>query len=298
MVERPGTAIGFTIVAVALFTLMDVLVKWEAPRFAIIQIVFFRSVFALVPLGVVLLKGRDLRPLRANNITGHIVRSLVGVAAMVSVFTAYSLMKISDAIAITFAAPLFATALSVPMLGERVGLHRWTAVVVGFIGVLIIVRPGTTAFDWAAVFAIAGAACIGVTTIYVRKLTRTETTEAIVLYFTLTTTACAAVALPFVWVTPGPLDLALLIAIGLLGGTAQIFRTKASKLADIAILAPFSYTALLWAMLLGWLIWDELPDGYTVLGASIVAASGIYIVFRETRLGHRRGWRWLHRASA
>ena len=155
---------------------------------------------------------------------------------------------------------------------------------VGFIGVLVVVRPGSSAFEPIALLALFGAACIGLTAIYVRKLTRTETTEAIVFYFTMTTTVCAAIALPFVWKTPGIIDLTILAGIGLLGGIAQLMRTEASKFADVAILVPFNYISLLWAMFFGYVVWRDIPDQMTVIGATIVAAYGIYIVFRET--GH------------
>jgi len=293
---RTVVAIAFTLAAVTLFSLMDVLVKWQSAAFATVQIIFFRSVFALLPIAAVIVHSGNYGVLRTRNPGGHIVRSLVGVVAMAAVFTSYALMHLADAIAITFAAPLFATALSVPMLGERVGIHRWSAVVVGFVGVLVIVGPGSGAFEWPALIALLGAACIGVTMVYVRKLTRTETSEAIVFYFTMTTTICALLALPFFWVTPGPLDFVLLAAIGLLGGTAQLFRTNAAKGADVAILAPFSYVAILWAMLFGYLVWNEVPSVSTLAGAAIVAASGLYIVFRETRQRPRpRGMRWLLR---
>lgn len=289
-------AIALAFSAVTLFSLMDVLVKWQGAAFSVVQIVFFRSVFALLPIAWSVWRSGRWSALKPVNLNGHIIRSLVGVLAMVTVFTAYTSMKLSDAVAITFAAPLFATALSVPMLGEKVGTHRWGAVLAGFIGVLIIVRPGSHAFEPVALLALFGAACIGVTTIYVRKMTRTETTESIVFYFTMTTTICAAVVLPFYWATPGPLDFAMLAGIGILGGIAQLLRTRASRFADVAILVPFNYTALLWAMLFGYLIWNETPDQFTVVGAAIVAASGLYIVFRETRLSPRPKWmRWILR---
>lgn len=289
-------AIALAFGAVTLFSLMDVLVKWEGALFSVVQIVFFRSIFALVPLGWSLWHSGKWSALKPVDLTGHVVRSLVGVVAMGAVFTAYMSMKLSDAVAITFAAPLFATALSVPMLGEKVGVHRWGAVIAGFIGVLIIVRPGSSAFEPVALLALLGAACIGLTTIYVRKLTRTETTESIVFYFTMTTTVCAAVALPFFWTTPGSFDFLMLAAIGVLGGIAQLLRTQASKLADVAILVPFHYTALLWAMFFGYIIWNELPDLFTIIGAMIVAGSGLYIVFRETRQSPRPRWmRWILR---
>lgn len=290
---RPGTqsassnaslGIILALLAVACFSSMDVLVKWQSANYAVVQIIFFRSILAFVPLGFVAVYNGGWEAVRPNDVWAHIWRSLVGLCAMSAVFAAFSLMKLADVVAIVFAAPMFATALSVPILGEKVGPRRWFAVALGFIGVLIIIRPGTSAFESAAVIALFGAACIGVTTVYVRKLTRTETNESIIFSFTLTTTVASGLLLPFFWKTPGSTDLAMLCAIGLLGGIAQIFQTGAARNAEVATITPFKYTALLWAMFYGYLLWNEVPDGWTLFGAAIVAGSGLFIVLREAHL--------------
>ncbi len=188
--KGPATAIGLTLAAVALFAVMDNLVKWAGGTYAIAQIILFRSFFAFVPLAWPVFTGGGWAAVQTGNLMSHVVRSLVGLLAMGSIFYSLTVMKLADVVAITFAAPVFATALSVPMLAERVGLRRWIAVVIGFVGVLVIVRPGSTAFETVSLVAVLGAGCIGMTTVYVRKMTRTETIPAIVFYFTLTTATC------------------------------------------------------------------------------------------------------------
>ena len=281
---KTSLGIIFALLAVACFSGMDVLVKWQSATYAVVQVIFFRSILAFVPLGIMATFNGGWEAVRPNNVWAHIWRSLIGLCAMSSVFAAFSLMKLADVVAIVFAAPVFATALSVPILGEKVGPRRWFAVALGFVGVLIIIRPGTSAFDPTAVLALFGAACIGITTVYVRKLTRTESNGSIIFSFTLTTTVASAALLPFFWKTPGSLDLVMLCAIGLLGGIAQMFQTGAARNAEVATITPFKYTALLWAMFYGYLIWGEVPDGWTLMGAAIVGGSGLFIVLREAHL--------------
>ncbi len=282
--SKAGLGIVLALLAVACFSGMDVLVKWQSATYAVVQVIFFRSILAFVPLALMAAFNGGLEAVRPNDVWAHIWRSLIGLAAMTSLFMAFSLMKLADVVAIAFAAPIFATALSVPILGEKVGPRRWFAVAMGFIGVLIIMRPGTSAFEPVALIALFGAACVGITTVYVRKLTRTESNGSIIFSFTLTTTVASAALLPFFWKTPGSADLVALCAIGLLGGVAQIFQTGAARNAEVATITPFKYTALLWAMFYGYLIWGEVPDGWTLLGAAIVAGSGLFIVLREAHL--------------
>lgn len=292
---KPSLGIMLALLAVACFSGMDVLVKWQSATYAVVQVIFFRSIFAFVPLAILAAFNGGWEAVRPNDVWAHVWRSLIGLCAMSALFASFSLMKLADVVAIVFAAPVFATALSVPILGEKVGPRRWFAVALGFIGVLIIIRPGTSAFEPVAMLALFGAACVGVTTVYVRKLTRTESNGSIIFSFTLTTTIASGILLPFFWKTPGNLDLVMLCSIGLLGGVAQMFQTGAARNAEVATITPFKYTALLWAMLYGYLIWGEVPDGWTVLGAAIVAGSGLFIVLREAHLKpdrarRIRGW--------
>jgi drug/metabolite transporter (DMT)-like permease len=177
-----------------------------------------------------------------------------------------------------------------PLLGEQVGVRRWSAVVVGFMGVLLMTRPGAEALAPGALLALSGAVFYALAMISIRKLSRTEHPTAIVFYFTLFATLAAAASLPFgQWVTPKSLtDLGLLITIGLIGGFAQFAMTHAFRLAPIAIVAPFDYLAVVFAMVLGYAVWGDLPDAWILGGAAVVILSGLYILHRETVLARRR----------
>lgn len=282
------TGIGLMVASVFLFSVMDMLVKLASERFPVGQILFARNLFAFVPLGLVVMRSGGLDAIRSRNILGHVGRGAVGVAAMAAFFASYALLPLGEAVALGSSGPLFMTALSVPLLGERVGRRRWTAVTVGFAGVLVMTRPGSGVFDPAALFAIGGALFYALAIIQVRRLSRTEKSTAIVFYFTLIATLAGAASLPFDAVMPRLEELPLLVAIGLLGGTAQFTMTAAFKRTAVAVIAPFDYLGLVFAMTLGYLVWGDLPDLWLVVGAAIVVASGIYIVQREAKLGRQR----------
>lgn len=279
------------VLSVLLFAGMDALVKWVSARHPVGQIVFFRNAFAFIPILLFLPGGGGLAALKTRRPAGHILRALAGIGAMVCFFGAFSLMPLSEAVAIGQAGPIFLTALSVPLLGEKVGIRRWSAVVAGFVGVLVMTRPGAGVFDPAALLAVAGAVLYALAMISIRRLSATERPLTIVFYFTLCAAFAGALSLPFQWVTPAPLDLVFLISIGLIGGFAQFAMTQAFRLAPVAIIAPYEYGALVFAMMFGYLIWGEVPDAFLLIGAAIVVASGLYILHRETVLSRARAAR-------
>lgn len=273
------------VLAVALFGIMDAIVKRLTSGYGIAQIAFFRSSFALVPIALMLMARRSLTPLRTSRPWSHVVRSLVGAASVFAFYYGYSAMPLTDAYALGFTAPLFLTALSHPLLGERVGWRRWCAVGVGFLGVLVMLRPGgSSGLHLASFVCLGGAVAYALALAFTRKLGRTETNTAIVFYFMATTAAVAAVAMPGAWVTPGPGDLALLAATGIIGGVAQLLVAEAFRQAPAAIVAPFDYTAMIWAALYGYLLFGDVPTAATLIGVVIVSGSGLYILYRETRL--------------
>ncbi len=270
--------------SVFFFSLMNVLVKLLTERFPVTEVTFFRSLFALVPVCVAIqLSGGFANSLRTRHPWGHFGRSLVGLTTMIAMFWSFHMLPLGDAIALNFAAPLFLTALSVPLLAEKVGVHRWSAVLVGFVGVLIIVRPSGDVLNFGALVALVAALGNAFAVIAIRQLSRTEPPNTIVFYFTLLTTLALALTLPFAWVTPSPSEWALLAAMGLLGGAGQLMVTRAYSLAPAAVVAPLNYSSLLLAVLFGWLTWGDVPTATMALGAAVVMASGLYILHRETR---------------
>lgn len=286
----PLKGIGCMVLAVAIFTIMDAFIKWLAEAgYSTMQLIFFRSFFAFVPLFFVIFRSSWREALVVRNAPGHLIRCLVGITSMAAFFYAYKVMPLADVVAIGFAAPIFVTALSVPLLGEKVGIRRWSACLVGFAGVLLIVRPGAGLFESGALIALAGTVFYAGAAIAVRHLSRTDTSASIVFYFTLTCTLVSAAFLPFEWKSPDLTDLVLLILVGLLGGTAQLLMTTAFRSVDIAVVMPFEYTAMLWSVGIGYAVWGDVPGLNVWIGALFVIASGFYIVRREARLRRPHG---------
>lgn len=280
--------IGLMAISVLLFSSMDVLIKWTSDLgYHTAQVIFFRNLFALVPVVFFVARAGGAASLRVRDPWGHVWRGGAGVASMFGFFGALALLPLGDAVALGQSGPIFLTALSVPLLAEKVGVRRWTAVIVGFAGVIVMTRPGAGVFDPAALLAIGGAFFYAIAMIMVRKLNRSESPAAIVFWFTMIALTVSGLVLPFVWVTPDWLGFVGLASIGLIGGFAQLTMTYAFRMAPVAVIAPFEYLALVYAMTFGFLFWHEVPDAWLITGAAIVAASGLYILHRETRPGRR-----------
>ncbi|MBV9521815.1 MAG: DMT family transporter [Alphaproteobacteria bacterium] len=275
----------------ACFAVMDALVKWESPRVSVMQIIFFRSLFAFLPILVQVAREGGRAALKTRRLRDHAGRSLFGFGSLVCFVYAFGRMPLADVVAIGFSAPIFITALSVPLLGESVGIRRWSAVLVGFIGVLVMVRPGSGVFGATASLALGATLLYALAMIYIRRLGRTESTGAIAFYYTAICALMSAAALPFAWTVPGAVDGFLLAAIGIIGGCGQLCVTAAFRNGPAAVVAPFDYASMLYVVLIGYAIWGDIPDRILLLGVAIVVASGLYILRRETRravLGRER----------
>ncbi|MEW5684658.1 MAG: DMT family transporter [Pseudomonadota bacterium] len=277
--------IAFRVAAMACMALLSALVKWTGSKgIPVFEIILFRNLFAFVPLGLYIWRTTGFGVLKTRRPMGHLARATVGLTGMVCGFSAVQYLPLTEATALQFTSPLFMTALSAMLLSEKVGKHRWAAVFVGFIGVLIMARPlpghmnvpGVTLGVLSALGA-AGAM------VAIRQISDTEKGATIVFYFTLGGVVIGAVGSLFNWVTPDPQTLGLLVVAGLIGGVGQLFLTEALRQAPIGVIAPFDYTQLVWASLLGLVIWGELPHPLTLIGAVVVAASGVYILHREMR---------------
>ena len=278
--------IVFMIGAIALFSIMDVMIKMLTSRYGTVQIYFFRSLLALIPAWFVLRSEGGLVALKTRRLGFHVLRSILAMSFLLCFFYALGLLPLADLYAITFAAPLFITALSVPMLGEHVGPRRWAAIGIGFVGVLVILRPGGEVFSIGGLIGLGSSLLFSFSMIFTRQLSRTESNGAIVTYFALTSSVLSGIVLPFGWVRPTIGDWALLVAVGLVGGVGQILITHAFRSAPVAIVSPFQYTSILWGLVLGYGFFGDLPDAIMLVGAAIVVASGLYILYRETRHGH------------
>jgi len=275
--------IGYIVVAMAALSTMDTLIKWLAGHFPIMQIYLFRALFALVPILFWVARSGTFGALRTDRLLAHVWRSVFGIVALVSFIYALRYMPLTDAVAIGFSAPLMITAFSSPLLGERVSRRRWAAVGFGFIGVIVMIRPGSSLFHPVALIALVSALSYALGIIAIRRMIRTESTPAMAFYLSLIGAAVGLASIPFGWVWPsGPQFLALL-SVGLLGGVGQLLLTAAYRLAPAAVIAPFDYSAMLYVTILGYVVFGELPDAALMIGAAIVVASGLVLVRGESR---------------
>lgn len=280
-------AIGTYVVAMAVLTVMDATIKWLSADYHTLQILAFRSLFGFIPvLAFVMVAQGGLSALATRRPGAHLLRGLVITATAFLFFFAVGRLPLADAYAIIFAAPLFLTALSGPLLGEPVGPRRWAAVLVGFVGVLVVLRPGQAGgglIDIGAAAALAGALGYALFGALTRLHSRTETNAALTVWSSLVTLALAGASLPFVWTPPAPADLALLVLTGLLGGVGSILIVRAFAMAPLAVIAPFEYTTMAWGVVLGFVLFGDLPGPWVWVGTAIVVAAGLYILYRENR---------------
>jgi drug/metabolite transporter (DMT)-like permease len=283
--QNVAFGIAFRVAAMACMACLSALVKWTGSRgIPVFEIILFRNLFAFVPLGLYIWRTTGFEVLRTKRPFGHLARSAVGLTGMVCGFSAVQHLPLTEATALQFTSPLFMTALSALLLSEKVGRHRWAAVFVGFIGVLIMARPlpGQMNVPGVTLGVLSALGAAGAM-VAIRQISDTERGPTIVFYVTLGGALLGLVGSAFHWVTPDPQTLGLLILAGLIGGVGQLFLTEALRQAPIGVIAPFDYTQLIWATGLGLVIWGELPHPLTLVGAVIVAASGVYILHRELR---------------
>ena len=294
---KPLRGIALKVTSVIAFTMMAALIK-AAGRVPAGEIVFFRSFFAIFPIVFYLLfTGTLLGAFKTQDPFGHIWRGFIGVSAMGFGFYAITRLPLPEVTALGYASPLFVVLLSAVFLHEKVRVYRWSAVLVGLIGVIIISWPRLTVFQNAvsadetlgALATIAGAFLAAIAMLLVRRLVRTEETQTIVLFFSISASLFALLTIPFGWVALSPFQITTLVAAGIIGGVAQILLTESYRHAEASVLAPFEYASILLALLIGYIVFAETPTAYTLTGSVIVVAAGIFIIWRERKLGLQRG---------
>ena len=285
-VDNIRLGILYMCASVFLFSIQNAIGKWLAQTYPIPMLVFFRSFVALLPSFILVMRAGGIPVMRTNRLAGQFGRAVIWGGSNVASFFGYHLLPIADAVALTFAAPLFLTALSYPIIKERVSRERWVAVSVGFLGVLVMARPSGAENALGVAGAVGCAVCNAVGTLTVRDLCRTEHSASIVTWTAIFMTLMALPVLPFFWVTPTLLDVALFCSIGLIGGVSQYWTTLALSYAPAAAVSPFNYTGLIWGSLIGVVIWGDWPTPPIITGAAIVTLTGLYLLRAETR--HRR----------
>jgi len=295
---NPLVGIGLKVVSVAIFVAMSSFIK-AAGQVPAGQIVFFRSFFAILPVMIYLAYRGELRSaVYTKRPMGHILRGVIGVCSMGASFFALTRLPLPEAITINYAQPLFIIVFSALFLGEMVRIYRWSAVVVGLIGVLIVSWPKLSLLNGGSgieneelmgvMAAFLGAAMSAVAMLQVRSLVHTEKSAVIVIWFSLTASMVGLLTIPFGWQSVDGWQAFFLVSAGFCGGIAQIFMTEAYRLAEASTVAPFEYTSIILAIAVGYLAFGEHPTIHIVVGGAIVIGAGIFIVWRERQLGIER----------
>lgn len=284
--HRVGLAIGLVCLSSFTFALMFAGVKFLDGRYSPLQVLLLRyAIGLLVSLPLVLRAGR--RAWTTSRPMAHGIRALYGLVSTVLIFFAVTRMPLATVTALSFSMPLFLTMLSMPLLGEKVGWRRATATAVGFAGVLIVVDPGGE-LSWVALLAITSALFYALAVTAVRQLSTSEPAVCIYVYYSLANVVICGLAMPWLWTPPTVVDWGVFLLIGALGAGAQYCFLVAYRNAPASIIAPFDYSQILFALLIGFLVWGELPTAQSFLGGAIIVGSGIFIWWRESRLAARR----------
>ena len=278
--ENPTRGILLLLAAILCFSVSDVLAKILGADLPVLEIGFIRYCTCLVAVLLVGWRHGRVR-LRVRHPVIQIIRGATLAVSALMFILALRFMPLADAAAVGFVTPLLITALSVPMLGEIVGIRRWSAVAVGFVGVLVVIRPGLGAFQWAALLVVGSSFSWAVASILTRRIAGREDAAATMLWAALVGLAALTIAVPFVYITPTWQQLGLNVALGLLVTVGQYWMLVAYRHASVSLLAPFNYVQLIWSTASGYLVFDTLPDRMTMLGAAIITASGLYTVHRE-----------------
>lgn len=282
--ERIGFGIACALTGLFGMSAMDACAKLLGANYAISQVILARNAIGILAILVFLTtRGAGLTPLRPRRFDLLLLRTILGLGAAFLFFTSLRFLPLADAFAIAFAAPMFITALSVPLLGEHVGVRRWTAVTSGFVGVLVVMQPGTASFRPGALLPLGAALCYAIAMLIGRKMTREMTTSAIMFWPSLGAALATLVLMPSQWQTPSLSDLGLFVFMGVIGTVGMSLITQGYRHAPAAVIAPFDYSALLWAVIFGWVIWQDVPGPNVWIGSAILIASGLYILHRETK---------------
>jgi len=266
--------------SVCAFSLMDAIVKWS-DAYPVGQVLFFRGFCGLIPILSLIPKDRYKDFYKTSRPTLHLKRCLSGLIAIVAIFIALRKLPLATVVSISFAAPIFTTIFSIFFLSEKVGLYRWLAVIVGFIGILIISEPGFSSLNIYYIYPIIFCLGLSYVAIAIKQLSSSEPIWLIGFYFSFSIMITSLFTISQGWIMPNLIDLVLLSLVGILGGTANLLLTQAYKFSDVSLVTPLKYLALVFAIIFGYFIWSEIPTSKTLFGAGLVIISSIIIFRRE-----------------
>ena len=269
--------------SVCAFSIMDLIVKWS-DSYPLGQVLFFRGFFGLVFYFFIIPRDRIKNFYYTKRAGLHFLRCLFGLIALISIFIAIRNLPLATVVSISFAAPIFTTIFSIFFLSEKVGLYRWLAVIVGFVGIIIITEPGFSSLNIYFIYPIIFCLGLSYVAIAIRQLSTTEPIWLIALNFSAAITIASFFTIPFGWIMPNIKDLILLSFIGIFGGVANLWLSQSYKFSEVSLVTPLKYLALVFAIIFGYLIWNEVPSIKTLLGALLVIISSIIIFRREVTL--------------
>jgi len=266
--------------SVCTFSVMDLLVKWSG-EYPTGQVMFFRGLFGILPTYFLIPKDRLKTFYKTKRPWEHFFRCVMGLMALIAIIIALRELPLAVVVSLSYAAPLFITILSIFLLSEKVGMFRWIAVLIGFIGVIFISEPGFKNLNY--LYLLPLVFCIGMAfvTITIRKLSTTEPIWLISIFFSIIILIASLTTIPLGWIMPTPKDFILLALIGITGGSANLFLTQSYKLSEVSLVAPLKYLSLIFAIIFGYLIWNEIPTLKTLVGASLVVLASLIIFRRE-----------------
>jgi len=270
-------------ISVCAFSLMDAIVKWS-DAYPVGQVLFFRGFCGMIPIFFLIPRDRYFDFYKTNRPLLHFKRCLAGLIAIVAIFIALRKLPLATVVSISFAAPIFTTILSIFFLKEKVGLYRWLAVFVGFIGIIIISEPGFSSLNLYYLYPIIFCLGLSYVAIAIRKLSSTEPVWLIGFYFSFSIMIISFFSFYQEWVLPNLKDLFLLSMVGILGGLANLWLTQSYKLSEVTLVTPLKYLALVFGIIFGYLFWDEIPTIKTLMGATLVIVSSFIIFRREIYL--------------
>ncbi len=278
--------IGFMLLSEVFWVAMNGMIKFLRDDFSTIQLLFFRNLIPIPAMLILLMVMGNLPALKTSKPFTHLSVGFIGAAGMAALIYSLNFLTLSQTVSVTYAAPLMITALSVPMLREKVGFKRWTGVLVGFLGVLVLTKP-QAGFDPIILLLLASTLCFALVVVLRRRLSMTDDSAVIVLYFSVIVVTCASVILPWYWRQPTTTEWILLLVMGTFALGAQFFMMQAIKYAPVSVIAPLLYVSLVFAVAIDVLYWGITPDQTTLLGAAIIIAAGLYVIYRES--GRHKG---------
>jgi len=283
MLSKNQLGFFYMFISVCAFSLMDVIVKWS-DDYPVGQVLFFRGFCGIIPILFLIPKDRYLDFYKTTRPFLHFKRCLAGLIALVSIFVALRNLPLATVVSISFAAPIFITIFSIFLLNEKVGLYRWLAVLVGFVGIIFITEPGFSSLNLYYIYPIIFCLGLSYVAIAIRKLSSTEPAWLISFFFSFSIMLLSFLSFYQGWILPTLLDLFLLSMVGILGGLANLWLSQSYKYSEVSLVSPLKYLGLVFAIIFGYFIWNEIPTSKTLLGALLVIVSSIIIFRREMYL--------------